>query len=123
MTDPRRPPGPTRRFFSEATWPLVIAAVALWLTFFGSIGLVQVATLAAAVVAFIWFGSVDPRRLVGPSGRPHPMVFGLTALGIALVVTAAVLLQTATLFLIGLVAAVAGTVGFVRAIRFGYLGR
>ncbi len=114
-------PSPARRFLSDAGWPLVIAGAAIWLTFFGSAGAVQVATLAAAVVAFIWFASVDPARLVGPSGRPHGMVFGLAAVGVALVVTAAVLLQTATLFLVGLVVAAAGAVGAVRAIRHGYL--
>ena len=97
-------PGPARRFLRDAGWPVAIAAAALWLTFFGSAG------------------AVDPTRLVGPSGRPHGMVFSLTALGVALVVTAAVLLQTATLFLVGLVVAVAGVVGAVRAIRFAYLG-
>lgn len=115
-------PGPARRFLRDAGWPVAIAAGAIWLTFFGSAGAVQVATLVAAVVSLIWFASVDPARLVGPSGRPHGMVFGLAAVGVALVVTAAVLLQTATLFLVGLVVAVAGTVGAVRAIRFGYLG-
>ncbi len=123
MNGDRSRRGPARHFVGEAGWPLAIAATAVWLTFFGSAGLVQVATLAAAVVTFIWFGSVDPARLVGPSGHPHGMVFGLTVLGVALVVTAAVLLQTATLFLVGLIVAVAGTVGFVRAVRFGYPGR
>jgi hypothetical protein len=89
----------------------------IWLTFFASPGTIIVATLVAAVVVLIWFSTVDPDRLRDVQGRPHFLLFGLTALGGALVVTSAVFISTPTVFLVGLVVVTAALVGIVRAIR------
>lgn len=93
------------------------AAVVLWLTFFASPGAVVAATLVASVVALIWFATVETERLRDTRGRPHLMLFGLTGLGGALVVTAAVFIATPTVFLVGTVVICATVVGFVRALR------
>lgn len=94
-----------------------VAFVVLWLTFFASPGTIVVATLIAAVVVLIWFATVETQRLLDPTGRPHLLLFGLTLLGGALVVTAAVFISTPTVFLVGLVFIVAAVVGLVRALR------
>lgn len=96
-----------------------IAACAgiLWLTFFATPGAVQVATLAVAVAALIWFSTVETDRLRDAQGRPHPMVFGLGLVAGALATTAAVFISTPTAFLIGAVILAATVVGIVRAVR------
>lgn len=93
------------------------AAVVLWLTFFASPGAVVAATLVASVVVLIWFATVETGRLCDARGRPHLMLFGLTALGGTLVITAAVFIATPTVFLVGTVVICATVVGFVRALR------
>jgi len=93
------------------------SVVVLWLTFFASPGSVVVATLVASVVVLIWFSTVDPARLHDSDGSPHTVLFGLTLLAGALVVTAAVFIATPTVFLVGAVVLVAGVVGIVRAVR------
>ncbi len=96
----------------------VLAVIAfVWLTFFASPGTIIVATLVAAVIVLIWFSTVETDRLRDDHGRPHFMLFGLTALGGALVVTSAVFISTPTVFLVGLVVVSAAVVGIVRAIR------
>jgi hypothetical protein len=92
----------------------------LWLTFFGSAGAVEVFTLVAAVGALIWFASVDPERLVDGNRRPHPMVFGLSLLAGALVLTSMLVMQSATLFLVVAVMAAALVIGLTRAVRHGF---
>lgn len=93
------------------------AAGILWLTFFATPGAVVAATLVAAVAVLIWFSTVDPRRLQGDDGRPQTMLFGLTAVLGALVVTAAVFISTPTVFLVGAVVIAAAVVGLVRTVR------
>lgn len=95
------------------------AAILIWLTFFAAAGAVEVATLAAAVVALWWFATVHPGRLTDEAGRPQLMLFGLAFLGCALLVTAAALISSATTFLILGVGAAAVVVGLVRAVRHG----
>jgi hypothetical protein len=101
----------------DLTFGIVAAFTVLWLTFFASAGTVMVATLIAAVIVLIWFSTVETMRLSDAGGRPNLMLFGLTALGGALVVTAAVFISTPTVFLIGAVVIAAAIVGFVRAVR------
>jgi hypothetical protein len=91
----------------------------LWLTFFAGPGTVEFATLAAAGVSLWWFATVDPVRLVDEGSRPQLLLFGLAALGCALLVTAAALLASATTFLILAVGVAAIVTGFVRAVRHG----
>ena len=93
------------------------AFTVLWLTFFASPGAVVVATLVASVVVLIWFATVETERLQEDNGRPHPVLFGLTLLAGALVVTAAVFISTPTVFLVGIVVIAAAVVGLVRALR------
>lgn len=99
------------------------AGFVLWVTFFGSAGAVDVLTLVVAVGALIWFASVDPERLVGSGGRPHPMVFGLSSLAGALALTSMLVMQTATLFLVAAVMAASLVIGVTRAIRHGFVPR
>jgi hypothetical protein len=101
----------------ELAFGVLAALTFTWLTFFATPGTVIVATLVAAVVVLIWFSTVDPARLCDAHGRPHFMLFGLTALGGALVVTSAVFIATPTVFLVGLVVVTAALVGIVRALR------
>jgi hypothetical protein len=89
----------------------------LWLTFFATPGTVITATLVASVVVLIWFATVETDRLRGANGHPHPVLFGLTLVGGALVVTAAVFISTPTVFLVGIVVITAAIVGLVRALR------
>ncbi len=107
----------------DLAFGLVAVAFLLWLTFFAAgPGSVEVATLAAAVAALIWLATVDPSRLVDASGRPQALLFGLAAMGMVLLVTAAALLSSATTFLT-LVVGVAGLItGTTRAVRHG-IGR
>lgn len=95
------------------------AAILIWLTFFAAAGAVEIATLAAVVVALLWFVTVDPARLTDEGGRPHLMLFGLATLGCALLVTAAALISSATTFLMLAVGAAAIVIGLVRAVRYG----
>jgi hypothetical protein len=92
------------------------AAVVLWLTFFGTAGAVELATLIAVVAGAIWMATVDPRRLVDPAGRPNLMLFGLAAVATALVLTSMVVLGSATLFLVMGIALVGFVAGLSRAI-------
>lgn len=94
-----------------------VCAAVLWLTFFATPGTVVVATLVVAVVALIWFSTVETARLHDDGGRPHVLLFGLTLVAGALVITAAVFISTPTVFLVGMVVIGAGVVGLVRAIR------
>ena len=91
----------------------------LWLTFFASPGSVEVATLIASVGMAIWFASVTAHRLVDHRRRPHPMVFSLAGLAAMLVLVAATVISTATLFLVVAVTVSGATAGLIRAIRFG----
>lgn len=101
----------------ELMFGIGAAFTVLWLTFFASPGTVVVATLVASVVVLIWFATVETERLQETNGRPHPVLFGLTLLAGALVVTAAVFISTPTVFLVGVVVIAAAIVGLVRALR------
>ena len=96
------------------------AFVALGLVFFGTVAAVEIATLALTVVMLIWFSTVDPSRLVGPSGRPAAILFGLAALGVALVLTASLFLRSLTQYLGTALALSAFVVGLTRAVTFGW---
>lgn len=109
---------PLRRLVRDVGWGVLVAGGALYLTFFGTAGTVEVATLGVAVAALIWFASVDPQRLVDEQLRPRFALFALAALGGAIVLTAGVALGTGTTFLAVLVTAAAWIVGLVRAVRF-----
>lgn len=93
-----------------------VAVVVFFLTMFGSAAMVEVATLAAAVAVLGWFATVDPARLVSDGGDLEPIPFALAGLGALLVGATAVVVQTATLFLVGALAAAAPIVGVVRAL-------
>lgn len=80
------------------------------------------ATLGATVVTLVWFATVDSSRLVDEDGRPQLLLFGLGAIGVALLVTAATFLSSATTFLILVLGIAALIIGLVRAIRYGMVG-
>lgn len=90
------------------------------LTFFGTFGVVDAATLAATIVVLIWVSTVDPTRLVHANGHPAPMLLGLGAVAIALLFTAATLISTVTEYISLGVGVAAYVIGLVRAIRFGW---
>lgn len=97
-------------------------AAIFWLTFYAGPGTVEVATLAAAVVALIWFATVEPARLVDETGRPQLLLFGLAGVGCALLVTGAALISSATTFVILAVGVAALITGISRSIRYGLGG-
>ena len=104
----------------ELAFGLAVATLLLWLTFFAAgPGTIEVATLAAAVFALMWFSTVDARRLVDASGRPQLILFGLAGVGLLLLVAAATLLSSATTFLILAVGLGALVTGVTRAVRYG----
>ncbi|HEX2152768.1 MAG TPA: hypothetical protein VHL52_02200 [Acidimicrobiia bacterium] len=102
---------------------VTVAAALLWLTFFAGPGSVEFATLAVTAVALWWFATVDPGRLVDERGRPQGMLFVLSVVGCALLVTAAALIATTTTFLILAVGLAAIVTGLVRAVRHGMAAR
>lgn len=119
MTEEEPPDrAPLRHLVRDVGWGLLVAGGALYLTFFGTAGTVEVATLAVAAAALIWFASVDPIRLVDERLRPRFAIFALAAMAGAIVLTAAVVLRTGTMFLVAIVTGTAWIVGLVRAIRF-----
>lgn len=103
----------------DLAFGLVSVFALLWMMFFAGPGTVEVATLAAAVAALIWFATTDPTRLVDQAGRPHPILFGLALLGIGLLVTAAAIFASSTTFLTLVVGMTALITGVVRAVRRG----
>jgi hypothetical protein len=109
-----------RKFFRELASGIAMVGFLLWLTFFGTEGFVELATLAAAIVLLIWFATVDPIRLMDSPRQPSPMVFGLALMGFAVVLTAALIIGTGTLLLVALLTLVAVGVGFARAVGHRY---
>ena len=101
----------------DLAFGVLVCGAILWLTFFATPGSVIVASLVIAVLALIWFSTVEISRLREETGRPNVLLFGLTLVAGALAVTAAVFISTPTVFLIGLVVITAGVIGLVRAIR------
>lgn len=101
----------------DLAFGLSAVAAVLWLTFFASWGAVELATLAAAVVALIWFATVETSILVDERGRPQPLLFGLALVAAALLVTAATFISTTTSLLTLGVGTAAIVTGLVRAIR------
>lgn len=108
-----------RRFLRDLGIGIGTTAVVLWLTFFGTAGAVEVATLVGVVAGAIWLATVDAARLVDRAGRPSPMLFGLAVVAAALVLTSMVVLGSATLFLVmgialaGLVAGLSRAIGHI----------
>ena len=95
-----------------------VCAALLYVTLFASAGSLQVAMLVAMAVVLIWFATVDPRRLVDQNLVVNWRLFGLAAVGLALVVAAMVALASGTMFLVLSVGILGLVVGTVRAIRF-----
>ena len=117
MTGPRRTP------VRDLALGLGVSAFLLSLVFFGSFGMVEASTLVLTVAILIWVSTVDPARLVDGRGRPNVMLFGLGAVAIAVVFTAAVLISTLTEYVALAVIIGAFLTGSVRAIRHGWTTR
>ena len=109
-----------RGFFRDLASGIAMVAFILWITFFSTEGFVEIATLAVAVAMLIWFASVEPDRLMDGPRQPSVMLFTLGGLAVALVLTAAVLLQTGTLLFVAFLTLCAVAVGFVRALNARY---
>lgn len=89
---------------------------AIALVFFGSAAAVEVATLVLAVAMLIWFATAPVSRIVDAPGRPSLMLFGLAALGLALMGTAAIFLGTLTVYLSTALVTASIVVGLVRGL-------
>ncbi len=109
-----------RKFFRELASGITMIGFLLWLTFFGTEGFVELATLAAAVVMLIWFSTVEPLRLMDSPRQPSVMLFLLALLGFAVVLTAALIIGTGTLLFVALLTLVSIGVGFARAVGHRY---
>jgi uncharacterized membrane protein len=109
-----------RKFFRELASGIAMIGFLLWLTFFGTAGFVDLATLAASVVMLIWFSTVDPTRLMDAPRQPSVMLFLLALMGFAVVLTAALIIGTGTLLFVALVTLVSIGIGFVRAVGHRY---
>ncbi len=119
MNDPG-PASDRRRFVRDLASGVFTVGFILWLTFFGTEGFVELATLAAAVGMLIWFATVEPSRLLDGPRQPSTTLFLLALLGFALVLTAALIIGTGTLLLIALLTLLAVVVGFSRAVGHRY---
>lgn len=99
-----------------------VASIAfiLWITFFSTAGFVEVAMLGVAVGLLIWFATVEPPRLLDSPHRPSVMLFFLAALGLAVMLTGALILATATMLFATAIGVVAVGVGLARALTHGY---
>ena len=109
-----------KKFFRELASGIAMIGFLLWLTFFGTEGFVELATLAAAVVMLIWFATVEPIRLMDSPRQPSVMLFLLALLGFAVVLTAALIIGTGTLLFVALLTLVSIGVGFARAVGHRY---
>jgi hypothetical protein len=107
-----------RRAVRDLSIGIATGAGLIGLVFFASFGFIEAITLVATVVVLIWVSTVDPGRLVDDRGNPQLMLFGLGAVGVALMFTTATLVSTLTEYLALAVSATAFVVGLVRAIRF-----
>lgn len=121
MTDTDPENGQDRRkFFRELASGIAMIGFLLWLTFFGTEGFVELATLAAAVVMLIWFSTVEPTRLMDSPRQPSVMLFLLAAMGFAVVLTAALIIGTGTLLFVALLTLISIGVGLARAVGHRY---
>lgn len=125
MTDDRRGAADSASdrlgFVKELATGVGIVAFILWLTFFGTAGFVEIATLVVAVAMLIWFATVEPARLVGgPQAAPDSMLFLLAGMTSAIVLTATLIFASATMFLVAMLTVSAAIVGFVRALGHRY---
>ena len=109
-----------RKFFRELASGIAMIGFLLWLTFFGTAGFVELATLAAAVALLIWFATVEPIRLMDSPRQPSVMLFLLALTGFAVVLTAALVIGTGTLLFVALLTLVSIGVGFARAVGHRY---
>ena len=109
-----------RKFIRELASGIAMVGFLLWLTFFGTEGFVELATLAAAVVMLIWFSTVESNRLMDSPRQPSAMLFLLAAMGFAVVLTAALILRTGTLLFVALLTLAAAGIGLARAVGHRY---
>lgn len=93
------------------------AVVLLWLTFSASQGLMEILVLILAAALLSWFSAVDVERLADPSGRLRAIPFALAGSELVLVLGAAIVLQTGTLFVVAALTLVTPLVGLVRLYR------
>ena len=98
---------------------LGVSAGLLYMFFFATPGTVQVAVLLATIAMLVWFGTVDPARMVDVHQRPHWRLFLLAGLGLALLISAMLALSSGTMLLTLAVGLVSIAIGLFRAIRHG----
>lgn len=108
-------PSPIRAFLFGA----IAVGVLLYMFLFSTAASIQVILLVAVAGLVFWFAVVDARRLVGRDRLPNWRLFGLAALGLALLMSAMVAFGTGTMLLTMGLGCVGLVTGAVRAIRFG----
>lgn len=100
-------------------WVMLAGATAVWMTLRADAGFVLTATLGLTILVWVWFATVDPSRLVDEHHRPHPMLFLLAIVGVAILVTGSVAINRATTLMMVAVGSLAVVTGLVRAVRHG----
>lgn len=98
---------------------LGVCAALLYMFFFATAGSVQVVVLLATIAMLIWFGTADPARMVDIRLRPHWRLFLLAGLGLALLISAMLVLSSGTMLLTLALGLAAIAIGLFRAIRHG----
>lgn len=99
-----------------------ICAGLLYMFFFATAGSVQVVVLLATIAMLVWFGTADPARMVDVRRRPHWRLFFLAGLGLALLISAMLVLSSGTMLLTLAFGLVGIAIGLFRAIRHGLDG-
>lgn len=98
---------------------LGVCAALLYMFFFATAASVEVMVLLATIAMLLWFGTADPVRLADQRGRPHWRLFLLAGLGLALLISAMLVLSSGTMLLTMATGILAIAVGLLRAIRYG----
>jgi uncharacterized membrane protein HdeD (DUF308 family) len=98
---------------------LGVCAGLLYMFFFATAASVQVIVLLGTITMLIWFGTADPARMVDIRRRPHWRLFLLAGLGLALLISAMLVLSSGTMLLTLALGLVGIVIGLFRAIRYG----
>lgn len=97
----------------------IVVGVLIYMFLFATAASIEIVMLLAVAGLVLWFATVDAGRLIGNHRQPNWRLFGLAALGLALLVSAMVALGTGTMMLTMGLGFIGLIVGAVRAIRFG----
>jgi len=105
--------------FKTIGFGLAVCAGLLYMFLFATAGSLQIVVLCGTIAMLLWFGTIDPERLVDAHRRPHWRLFLLAGLGLTLLISGMLALTSGTMLLTLAVGLIAIAIGLVRAIRFG----